>query len=38
MTGSKEENMNKEKQDNIKQVDGTQDSAIYKIGVIVDEN
>ena len=38
MTGSEEENMNIEKQDDIKQAHGTQDSAICKIGVIVDEN
>ena len=38
MTGSEEENMNIEKQDDIKQAHGTQDSAICKIGVVVDEN
>ena len=38
VTGSEEENMNIEKQDDIKQAHGMQDSAIRKIGVIVDEN
>ena len=37
MTGSEEENMNKEKQDNVKQADSTQESVIHKIGVIVNE-